>query len=137
METAAGSPLPEKFPSLPGRVFPMSHIFADIGEFAGGEVIRSTSSRPLAVDGLVLEKNGRRRTLLANLTAEPQTVQVEGLTGPGGAPVQVRVLDETNAIQAMQEPEAYRVAGGGTVMTQAGGLAVALPPYAIVRIDAV
>jgi hypothetical protein len=136
METADGSPLPEKFRSLPGSVFPMYHIFADIGEFDGGEVIASTSSRPLSVDGLVLQKNGRRRTLLANLTSEPQTVQIEGLAGPEGAPVQVRILDETNAIQAMQEPEMFRATGSGMVMTQAGNLAITLPPYAVVRIDA-
>ncbi|MEZ4678122.1 MAG: hypothetical protein R2932_28290 [Caldilineaceae bacterium] len=41
MERAAGSPLPEKFSSMPGAVFPLYHVLADVGEFAGGEVVRA------------------------------------------------------------------------------------------------
>ena len=44
MESAAGSPAPARFPSLPGAVFPLYHILADAGEFAGGDVIPSRSS---------------------------------------------------------------------------------------------
>ncbi|HVF26601.1 MAG TPA: hypothetical protein VM943_00070, partial [Pyrinomonadaceae bacterium] len=46
METTEGSPLPEKFRSLPGAVFPLYHVFADFGEFAGGLVVPSKSSDP-------------------------------------------------------------------------------------------
>ena len=59
METAAGSPLPQLFRSLPGAVFPLYHVFADLGEFAGGEIATGRASQPLAFDGLVLYKNGR------------------------------------------------------------------------------
>ena len=38
MELASGAPLPERFRSLPGGVFPLYHVLADIGEFAGGEI---------------------------------------------------------------------------------------------------
>src|SRR5262249_1291876 len=31
METERGSPLPDRFPSLPGAVFPMYHVLADVG----------------------------------------------------------------------------------------------------------
>ena len=59
METTTGSPLPEKFRSLPGAVFPLYHVLADVGEFAGGEVLISKSSDPLKVEGIVLRKNGK------------------------------------------------------------------------------
>jgi hypothetical protein len=52
MELAGGSSLPERFRSLPGGVFPLYHVLADVGEFAGGEVIPSESSAPLRVEGL-------------------------------------------------------------------------------------
>ena len=39
METEAGSPLPEKFRSLPSAVFPLYHALADVGEFASGDVL--------------------------------------------------------------------------------------------------
>src|SRR5262249_28725506 len=54
MELEDGTPLPERFPSRPGQVFPMFHVFVDVNEFRGGEVLRSWSNRPLTADGLVL-----------------------------------------------------------------------------------
>ena len=56
MEIENGSPLPEKFRSLPGAVFPLYPILADVGEFAGGEVLISKSSDPLKVEGITLRK---------------------------------------------------------------------------------
>jgi hypothetical protein len=131
MEREAGSPLPAIFRSLPGAVFPLYHVFADAGEFAGGAVLRSVSSDPLRVNGLALDKDGRRCVLLANLTAERQTVTIRGL----GAQVRVRMLDETNAEQAMRDWEAFRVDGGDPITTENGAIRLNLLPYAIVRID--
>ena len=104
METANGSPLPEKFRSLPGGVFPLYHVLADVGDFVGGEVLVSKSSDPLKVEGIALRKNGKTRTLLANLTPDSQQVKVENLAGA----VRVRHLNETNAQTAMASPEVFR-----------------------------
>ena len=82
METAAGSPVPDKFVSIPGGVFPAYHVFADVGEFSGGQVIPSRSADRLAVDGLALRKDGKLRVLVANMTAEPQTVSRPRPAGP-------------------------------------------------------
>ncbi|HTE18107.1 MAG TPA: hypothetical protein VK689_06970, partial [Armatimonadota bacterium] len=68
MEMAAGSPLPHRFPSRPGEVFPLYHVLADVGELAGGEVLHSRSSQPLKVEVLALRKDGVVRLLLANLS---------------------------------------------------------------------
>ena len=59
METERGSPLPDRFPSIPGSVFPVYHALADVGEFAGGHAVGSSSSEPLRIDGIVLAKGGR------------------------------------------------------------------------------
>ena len=131
METTNGSPLPEKFRSLPGAVFPLYHVLADVGEFAGGEVLISKSSDPLKVEGIVLRKNGKTRVLLANLTPNAQRVSVGNLTGT----VRVRCLDETNAQTAMTSPEAFRSEAGELVQTVAGTLELNLLPYAIAQID--
>jgi len=106
METEAGPPLPVKFPSIPGAVFPLYHVFADLGEFAGGQTVISRSSKPLRVESLVLRHGERLSVLLANLSSEPQSVTLNGLSGSW----QVRRLNETNAVQAMREPEAWRTA---------------------------
>ena len=131
METANGSALPEKFRSLPGGVFPLYHILADVGEFAGGEVLDSKSSDPLKVEGIALRKNGETRTMLANLTPDSQRVRVENLTGA----VRVRHLNETNAQTAMASPEVFRGETGELVQTTNGTLELNLLPYAIAQID--
>ena len=56
METDRGSPVPDKFRSIPGAVFPVYHVLADIGEFAGGEVLAGRPSDALAVDGIALRR---------------------------------------------------------------------------------
>ena len=131
METATGSPLPDKFRSLPGAVFPLYHVLADVGEFAGGEVSVSKSSDPLKVEGVALRKNGQTRTLVANLTPDPQQVRVENLTET----VRVRHLNETNAQTAMASPEAFREGRGELMQATNGTLELNLLPYAIAQID--
>ena len=131
METEGGSPLPEKFRSLPGSVFPLYHVLADVGEFAGGEVIPSASSDMLRVDGLALRKESRTRFILANLTAEPQQVRVQG---PGKS-AWVRQLDETTVEEAARSPEDFRASKGQLQPTAATTLTLNLLPYAIARID--
>lgn len=131
MEREEGSPLPDIFRSLPGGVFPMYHVFADIGEFAGGQIVPSTSSATLCVDGLTIRKGDRTRVMLANLTNQEQLINVVGL----GERVHVRSLDETNAEHAMQSPEAFRAQKGQLITTRDGTLELRLLPYAIATID--
>jgi hypothetical protein len=130
MESAAGSSAPAKFPSLPGAVFPLYHVLADAGAFAGGEVIPARSSDPLAVDGMVLRKGGDLLALVANLTSEAQTVTLYGLPGN----VEVRVLDAAAAEDAMRAPETFRAVPGAPQRTADGRLDLALPPYAVARV---
>ena len=76
METEASSPLPAKFPSVPGAVFPLFQVFADLGEFVGGSVLPVTSSAPLRVEAMAVQHGSRTAVLLANLTNKPQRVQL-------------------------------------------------------------
>ncbi|MFC1976295.1 hypothetical protein ACFLXQ_07840 [Chloroflexota bacterium] len=131
METKVGSSVPEKFQSLPGSVFPLYHVLADVGEFAGGEVIPTTSSNTLQVDGLAIHKDGKTRLILANLNAEPQQVAVQNLAEQ----VRVRYLDELNVEEAMQSPEEFRTQPGDFQQTSGGTLKLSLLPYAVARID--
>ena len=133
METEDGSPLPDKFRSLPGTVFPLYHVLADVGEFQDGEVILSVSSHPLHVDGLALQKDGKKRVMLANFTAELQTVTVNGLDER----VHARSLDETNVEEAVRSPEVFRARAGEILSSHNGAIQVRLRPYAILRLDSV
>jgi hypothetical protein len=112
------------------RVFPLYHVLADAGEFAGGEVLRSHSSDALAVDGFVLRKGSRMRVVLANMRCAETRVAVEGL----GRGARLKRLDETNAERAMAAPEAFRAEAGEALQT-AGRTELTLAPYAVLRID--
>ncbi len=132
METEAGPPLPEKFPSAPGTVFPMFHVLADIAEFPSKQIYPTHSSHPLLVAGLTLfDTRGRRRILVANLTGEPQDAKIK----TGTCQARVRQLDETNAEAAMRDPEAFRAQADAARESLASKIELQLLPYAIARLD--
>jgi len=126
METAASSPLPEKFPSIPGTVFPLYHVLTDVGEFAGGEVLRTKSSDPLAVASLLLQAGGRHRLIVANLSAEPRRAKLQDFDGI----VLSRTLDFLTSLKAMTSPEEFCAHS-----TPLHGVDVELAPHAIVTLD--
>ena len=131
METEEGSQLPEQFQSIPGAVFPLYHVLADVGDFAGGEIMLSTSSNPLALEGIAIKKGGRRRIILANLSLSPLEIKVKDLAEN----VLVRHLNETNIQAAKKTPEGFRAELGQRLSTFNGNLTLDLDSYAIARID--
>ncbi|HEU0006645.1 MAG TPA: hypothetical protein VFS12_11695, partial [Terriglobia bacterium] len=132
MERAAGSPLPEEFNSLPGAVFPLYHVLADVGEFAGGVILPSRSSEPLEVECMAISNCGRRRILVGNMTGNPLQVCVGDLPSQ----VQVKSLDETEVWNAMANPEDYRRQESMLESASQGALLLELRPYSVTRIDA-
>ena len=131
METAQGSALPQQFHSIAGGVFPLYHVLADVGEFAGGTVIQSTSSEPLQVDGLVLQKDGRTRLLVANFTPQSQQLFIH----PVQQGATVRYLDKTNVAAAMSAPVEFRATTGEVISTSEDKLALTLRPFGVACID--
>lgn len=119
METEAGSPLPEKFPSLPGELFPIYHLLAEVGAWRGAQVIPLVSSHPLRVEALALEKDQQRRILLANMSNLPQTVQL-----PEGRPALLRVMNEHEGFEAVPP-----------VPDTMASASITLPPYALLCAD--
>jgi D-apionolactonase len=126
VESDEGAPVPTKFRSAPRGVFPMYHVFADIGEFAGGTTLVSVSNRPLAVNAVALRREGQTSVLISNLTDTRQTVKVAGMLA---APKQMRMLDESSADVAMRDPNAFRE------RWRESGVEVELPPFAYCRLD--
>ena len=126
METATGSTLPEKFPSIAGTVFPLYHVLADVGDFAGGEVLRTKSSDPLAVASLLLQASGRRRLIVANLSTELRRAKLQDFDGI----VLSRTLDVSTSLKAMIRPEEFRAHS-----TPFHGADVELAPHAVVTLD--
>ena len=119
MESESGPPVPEKFHSLPGMLFPVYHVFAALAGFAAGEVLATSSSEALKAQALAVRKGGRLRVLLANLTAMEQVVIIDGL--PAGTTI--RILDETNLAEYETQP-------GKSLSSR-----IILRPYAVAVLD--
>ena len=126
----AGREIPPDSPAPLGSVYPMYHVFADVGEFKGGEVMASSLSHPLLFEGLVLIKDGRQRLVLANFTADEQVIKLDGLNGH----YKGRVLDETTAEEASRKPEQFRSKFPLTFEAD-GDSSVTLNPYALLTLD--
>jgi hypothetical protein len=131
METEAGSPLPELFPSRPGMVFPLFHVLADAAEFAGNRVLRTRSSCPLRCEGLTLRSATTTRVLLANLVEAATPISIIGL----GTRACVRILDESTFGDASRDPEMFRASPGSEWEVTGGRLDLTLRPFAYARIE--
>jgi hypothetical protein len=130
---AGGAEATAPFAALGDAVFPLYHVLADVGELAGAEVIPTTASHPLQVEGLALRQGGRTRVLLANLGPETRRVTLELPAGEA----RVRTLDERSAEEAMRTPEKFRAREGEKVAAKEGRLELELLPYAVARVDVV
>lgn len=131
MESIAGSPLPERFRSQPGEVFPLYHVLADVARCAGSPVFFAESSAADRVTGFAFQRNGQIRVLVANLTNEAQDVTLHH----GGKRVHVRMLDEQNVHTAMSTPEAYRNENHPPIAPAHGQTSLRLTAYAVAMLE--
>ncbi len=81
MERASGSLLPSLFPSRPGELFPLYHLFAALGDVAGGEIDTVTITDPACSSGLAIRKDSLLRLFVANYKPVERRVRIEGLSG--------------------------------------------------------
>ena len=131
VELDGGSPMPEQFPSSPGAVFPVYHVFRDLADLKAGKLVEANASEPLLVDGLALREDGKTHVLLANLTPRTQAATIGPLQATN---LRIRLLNDETASQAMADPERFR--NSGTVISAPGGrVRLELGPYALARID--
>ena len=102
VERDGGSPDP-RFPSRPGDVLPMYHVFADLGAWRAATLVASGSSDPLQVTALfVATPDGRTHGLVASLVPGPTSVALTGL--PNG-PAHLRRLDLASADRPCATPK--------------------------------
>ena len=81
MERASGSLLPSLFPSRPGELFPLYHLFAALGDVAGGEIDTVMITDPACLSGLAIWKDSLLRLFVANYKPVERRVRIEGLSG--------------------------------------------------------
>lgn len=133
LATQEPSALPRQFPSVPGTVFPLFHVLSDFCEFDGGETLSTSSSNPTDFDGVALQKNGRTRVMLANLSARTQRVRVQGVPPPDS--VRYRMLSEDTAVEAISLPEQFRDVRRMHAGIPSPEIETALPPFAVATLD--
>lgn len=81
MEPDSGSLLPSLFPSRPGELFPLYHLFAALGDVAGGEIQTVATTDPASLGGLAVRKDSLFRLFVANYKPIARRVCIEGLSG--------------------------------------------------------
>lgn len=72
---------PAGWPSRPGGLFPVYTILKELGEFSGGQIRKVDSSNNLVATAIAVQKSGKTRVLVANLTDREQMVTLHGFTG--------------------------------------------------------
>lgn len=131
LEREGGSPQPERFPSRPGEVFPVYHVFADLAKWRGGEIVTLTSADPLAIETLAIAAGDELHLLVANLTPREQRARVAPLLD---GECRVRRLNVETAPTAMADPGAYRASIAPETVT-GREFDLTLAPFELVRID--
>jgi hypothetical protein len=106
IERDAGSPLPEKFSSTPGGVFPVYYVFRWIADFPKAHVAPIELSRTNEIAALCLVSGDTYRLLVANLTPHEQQVKVHGGKGKKRE-MRMSSLHKQLLPFAMQEPEKF------------------------------
>ena len=104
MEKEEGSPLPYKFPSIPGGVFPLYHVFRWLAGRVGTRLIGLESSNSLVVDGIALENNGETILILGNFTGKTVFCLISGFTGRIISRIDIT---EKNYEEASRSPEDF------------------------------
>ncbi len=132
IEDAKGSPAPDRFPSRAGMTFPLYHVLADAAEFCGAFARPCGSADSLKWNGIILTRGDQVSVLLANMTFEPRTISIAGLSPR----VRIRVLDETTFDGATTDPIDFRTNGTEWKLTESSVLELHLKSYSYVRIDA-
>ncbi|HTD68778.1 MAG TPA: hypothetical protein VK846_19830, partial [Candidatus Limnocylindria bacterium] len=130
METEAGSPLPAKFFSIPGAVFPVYHVFAEMADF--NRVCPTHSTHPLQLEALtLLNAQNRKRILVANLLPEEQEIKIK----TGTCEARVKRLNTDTVEEAMRDPEKFRGEAGATMQSVSGKIELRLGPYEVARVN--
>jgi hypothetical protein len=133
IETEAGPPLPGRFASRPGMIFPVYWVFRDLAGWRGATVLSADNSDPRRATALALHLDGRTRMLVANLTAEMQECQLRLDAYPAEAEV---TLTDDGSYDLVPASVASARRSTARVPVRDGRLELALNPYAVARVDA-
>ncbi len=122
----------ELFPSEPGQLFPLFHIFAAVADFAGASIASVTIAEPFKLAALALRSGDRVRILVASLVEERSQVS---FSVPGLHDTTITLLNETTWDEASSDPGFLRRASGAALAFEDGSATIDLLPFAVACID--
>jgi hypothetical protein len=132
IERKGRRPRARLFPSIPGGVFPLFHVLADVAEFVDGHVTplvgTGGAADARAISAAVLTLNGQRVVLAANLTGHERRIEADVLAHATWR----RSLTGENADRAMRDPAGFRRERQRVV---GGTKTVVLRPFEYARLD--
>ena len=112
--------------------YPAWFVLADLADRAGWTPLRLGGGTGPTVTGLAMRRGGETRILVANVTAHPVPIALDGVPATRAT---VRVLDAQTAAAAFADPEAFRSTGLPAAVDD-GRIALELPPFGYARVDA-
>jgi hypothetical protein len=124
---ASGPP----FPSRPGMVYPMFHVFADLAGRSDASPMVVHGGSPGRLAHLGSRTGDRVRVLVANLTAARTTVSIGSFAGRSA---RLRVLDDASAASALLAPGRFRRATD-PVEVRNGRVRIVLSPFAYLMLE--
>ena len=107
-------------------MFPSFHVFRELAATQGAVQVETRSSRPREVQAIAVRSAGGTRLWLVNLTGEARTATISGIADRSA---QVRAID-ADSFETL-----CRDAGAEMSATTQATAAVALKPYAVLRLD--
>lgn len=119
--------LPRLFPGRKGEIYPVYHVLKSMLSFYPEHWYDLQIARPLELAGILLEKPGRRRLLLANLLPRPQGVGLKL-----NAEASLTLLDANALEQASRDAE-FWINAKSAIVRQDGR--IDLGDYAIAQLD--
>jgi len=117
--------LPDKFAGFQGMIYPMFFVFQQALKFS--HAIPTQSSDRLTCDGWMVEEGDRQLLLLANYTADDQTVEVETVKQRAT----YKVLDASNFERAVLDPAFLDNLSAVKLPVANHQFALTLSPYAV------
>jgi D-apionolactonase len=104
VENSFGSPLPGKFGSFPGMIFPVYWVFHFLANAKKASLVQITSDQPLHMNGLAIRHDQQTLLLISSFQPQKQEAIIRGI--PGGQAV-IRRLNEETAPLAAVDPAAF------------------------------
>jgi hypothetical protein len=125
METSRDNPLPEKFRSYPGMVYPVYYVFTNLAGAENAQVIEIELANHLRVEALAYSTGKLLKLTAANLLPEPNKLLLSVL--PGGE-AEVTRLNDNSFDLAASNPVGF-IKSSRYLPIENGSIVMDLLPY--------